>query len=88
MVILFTSGVCPLVGEAGLEAWLDFLAGGACVWWIELGHGTLVVRVISRVESRGSSGLRKILDRLSSHWWGCLFTPLFVWPMVSQHWSL
>ena len=32
IVVFFASGVCPLVGEAGLEACSGLLVGGAMSW--------------------------------------------------------
>ena len=48
------SGVCPLVGETGLEACAGFLVGG-----VELGFGPLMVRALSRGLSLGGCWLRK-----------------------------
>ena len=44
-----TSAICSLVGEAGLEACLGFLAGVAGAWWVELGFGPLISRSMFRV---------------------------------------
>ena len=57
------SGVCPLVGEAGLEACAGFLVEGLVPvhWWVELGLGPLVGRAVSMGVSRGSCGLRNSL---------------------------
>ena len=66
------SGVCPLVGEAGLEVCAGFLAGrvsacpqvGGAGCWPSGGQGH------SRGMSRCSCGLRKSLGSLSAEGWG------------------
>ena len=57
-------------------------------WWVELGLGPLVGRVMSRPVSRGGCGLRKSSGSLSAEGWGCVPTLLVVWPEASWHWTL
>ena len=55
-------------------------------WWVELGLGPLVGRVMSRGLSRGGCGLRKSLGSLSG--WDCVPALFVVWFEESQRWSL
>ena len=81
--VRLSSGVCPLVGEAGLETCGGFLVGGPWIWvlaqwWAGLCQGV----------SRGGCELRESLGRLPVVGWDCVHAPLVVCPEVSQHWSL
>ena len=58
------SGICPLVGEAGLEACAGFLVGGAQ-------SGPLMGRAMSRGMSRDDCGLKKSLASLFTQGWDC-----------------
>ena len=84
------SGVCPLVGKTGLEACAGFLTGeaGTCPLVGGAGYSSSGGQGHSRGVSRGCCGLRKSLDSLSADEWGCALAQFFVWPEVSQHWSL
>ena len=47
------------------------------LWWVEMGHGSLADRDMSRGVSVGGCGLRKSLGSLSAVGCGCVPTLLF-----------
>ena len=57
------------------------------LWWVEMGHGSLADRDMSRGVSVGGCGLRKSLGSLSEGC-NCVLTFFSVCPEWSQYWSL
>ena len=85
--IFLASGVCPLVGEAGLASlWEGQIPARSTP--VELDLGPLVGRAMSRGVSGGGCGLRKSLGSLSVDGWDCVPALLVVWPEASQHRNL
>ena len=75
------------MGEAGLEACVDFLVGGVSACPPVTGAGSWPSGKQGCVKgvSRGGCGLKKSLGILSADGWGCVPALLVVWPEASQH---
>ena len=91
IVFPVASGVCPLVGDAGLRGLCRL--PGRRDWCLPVGRWSWVLSLwlagpCQGVDLVGSCGLRKIFGSLSADRWGCVPALLVVQPAVSQHWSL
>ena len=83
------SGVCPLVGEAGLESCARL--PGRRGWCLPTGVWSWILALWWAGPCLGVcvEGLwaQEVLGHLPADGWHCVPALLVVWPEVSQHWS-